>query len=79
MKILTTNFVQCPVKSCAKSGKGFPLRYTNVDLVQKRAEFDPEFMLKLLSKLLWEELVIVFEEVSIVFYFYFYFSCLIRI
>lgn len=64
MKFLTTNFVQCAVKSCAQSSNAFPLKYTECVLVQKEIDFDPEFIANMLVKLDWDALVQVAGELG---------------
>lgn len=64
MKLMTTNFVQCAVRSCAKTSDAFPLKYSEVQMVQQEVDFDPAFLLGLLPRLDWPSLVQVCEEVS---------------
>lgn len=64
MKFMTTNFVQCAVRECAKTSNAFPLQYTDLTLVRQEADFDPEFILNILPRLDWPALVQVAEEVS---------------
>lgn len=64
MKFMTTNFVQCAVRECAKTSNAFPLQYTNLTLVRQETDFDPEFILNILPRLDWPALVQVAEEVS---------------
>lgn len=68
MKFLTTNFVQCAVRSCAKTGNAFPLKYSDLEMVQEEVDFNPQFILNLLPRLQWKELVKVCEEVCIIGY-----------
>lgn len=65
MKFLTTNFVQCAVKSCARSSDSFPLSYAGVELVQQEVDYDPDFIVNILPKLEWNALLTVAKEVSI--------------
>lgn len=64
MKLMTTNFVQCAVRSCSKTSDAFPLQYSEVQMVQQEVDFEPEFLLGLLPRLDWPNLVKVCEEVS---------------
>lgn len=64
MKFLTTNFVQCAVKSCARSSDSFPLSYAGVELVQQEVDFDPDFIVNILPKIEWNALLTVAKEVS---------------
>lgn len=61
---MTTNFVQCAVRSCSKTSNAFPLKYEDVDLVQKEVDFDPQILINLLPRIDWPNLVKVCEEVS---------------
>ncbi|CAN6596299.1 multifunctional methyltransferase subunit Trm112p [Trichomonascus vanleenenianus] len=64
MKVMTTNFVQCVVKDCAKTGNAFPLQYSDVTLVRQEAEFEPEFIANVLPKLDWDALVQTAKELG---------------
>lgn len=68
MKFLTTNFVQCAVKSCAKSGNEFPLTYAvsnpSEDLLLQPTDFDSDFITNLLPKLEWSALVQVAKDLG---------------
>lgn len=61
---MTTNFVQCAVRSCSKTSNAFPLKYEDVDLVQKEVDFDPQILINLLPRIDWPNLIKVCEEVS---------------
>ena len=63
MKFLTTNFVQCAVSSCARTGDAFPLKFSDVQLVQQEVDLDREFVVNILPKLDWNALITVAEEV----------------
>lgn len=67
MKFMTTNFVQCAVRSCAKTTDAFPLKYTDLTLIKQETEFDPEFIANILPRLDWEALVKVASEVCFFF------------
>lgn len=62
MKVLTTNFVQCPVKSCG----GFPLVYRDCELMQlERAEtVDYTLFAALLDRIEWPALVSVMGDLG---------------
>lgn len=67
MKFLTTNFVQCAVRSCAKSGSEFPLKYDvnpAQDLAHQPTDFDPMFVINIVPKLDWQALVLVARELG---------------
>lgn len=54
MKFLTTNFVKCPISTCDKSQKAFPLIYKNCELGKEELEFNPVFVANMLNKLQWD-------------------------
>lgn len=67
MKLLTTNFVQCAVKSCAKSGKAFPLRFSDCEWTNNAEthEYNPLFVVNIMSKVNWAAIIQVAQDVSI--------------
>lgn len=65
MKFITTNFVQCAVRSCAKTTEAFPLQYSDLTLIRQETDFDPEFIVNILPRLDWNALVKVAEEVRL--------------
>lgn len=64
MKFLTTNFVQCAIKSCASSPNVFPLLYQECTLVREETEFNPEFIVHMLERLDWDAVVAVARELG---------------
>lgn len=64
MKLLTTNFVQCTVKSCAGSGNCFPLKYEECELIHEDLEFDPEFIMNTMPKIDWPALLSVAHDLG---------------
>jgi multifunctional methyltransferase subunit TRM112 len=64
MKFMTTNFVQCAVRSCSKTTDAFPLQYTDLTLIRQETEFDSDFILNILPRLDWNALVKVAAEVG---------------
>ncbi|KAI5952102.1 NRC2 [Candida theae] len=64
MKFLTTNFVQCAVKSCQSSTDSFPLKYEECQLVQEEQEFKPEFIVHMLDKLDWNAVISVAKDLG---------------
>lgn len=64
MKLLTTNFVQCAVKSCAGSSNCFPLRYEECELVHQDVEFDPDFVKSIMAKIDWPALLSVTHDLG---------------
>lgn len=57
MKLLTTNFVKCAIKTCDSSTSSFPLKYSNCELQQIEQDFQPEFILNILDRVQWDALV----------------------
>lgn len=57
MKFLTTNFVRCPIKTCATTTKSFPLKFQETQLVQEEEEFNEQFMESMLERLDWDAVV----------------------
>ncbi|KAI9201822.1 uncharacterized protein BJ171DRAFT_196133 [Polychytrium aggregatum] len=55
MRLLTHNMMQCHVKGCTSNN--FPLRLEEVELEQIEAEFNPEFIARLLPKIDYPALV----------------------
>ncbi|KAF6042721.1 hypothetical protein FOB58_005480 [Candida parapsilosis] len=68
MKFLTTNFVQCAVKSCQSSSDSFPLKYEECQLVQEEQEFKPEFIVHMLEKLDWNAVISVAKDWEMIHY-----------
>ncbi len=65
MKFLTTNFIQCAVKSCASSGNAFPLHFKADQLVQQDVEFEKEFIINMLPRLDWSAILSAAADVSL--------------
>jgi multifunctional methyltransferase subunit TRM112 len=64
MKILTTNFVKCAVKSCDSSTSSFPLRYRECQLQQVEQDFQPEFILNILNRVEWDALLAILRDLG---------------
>lgn len=64
MKLLTTNFVQCAVKSCARTTEAFPLKYDECELVHEDLDFDPQFVKNIMLKIDWEALLSVANDLG---------------
>jgi multifunctional methyltransferase subunit TRM112 len=56
MKILTTNFLTCAVKSCKSSPASFPLHFKDAVLERTEIAFNPLFMTNILPRLNWDAL-----------------------
>ncbi|KAF8473361.1 hypothetical protein BDZ91DRAFT_714502 [Kalaharituber pfeilii] len=59
MKLLTVNFLSCPLKSCKTSPKSFPLHFKDVEVVAdpEGAPYNREMLLGLLPRVEWGALV----------------------
>lgn len=64
MKLLTTNFVQCAVRSCASTTDSFPLLYKDCELVHEDLDFDPDFIRNIMVKIDWPALVQVAQDLG---------------
>ena len=64
MKLLTTNFVQCAVKSCSSSSNCFPLHFTECELVHEDLEFDEDFIKNVMVKIDWPALLSVTRDIG---------------
>ncbi|KTW31400.1 hypothetical protein T552_00045 [Pneumocystis carinii B80] len=58
----TANFLQCVIKKCQSSAKSYPLRFENAHIVQKTLEFNPEFLLNIISRVDWKAFILTLEE-----------------
>ena len=52
MKLITHNMLQCHVKGC--STNNFPLSLDQVQIEKMEADFNPDFIKRLIPKLEWE-------------------------
>ena len=53
MKLLTTNFLTCAVKSCKASPLSFPLHFQDAVLERTEIAYNPLFMTNILPRLNW--------------------------
>lgn len=65
MKILTTSFLTCAVKSCKSSPASFPLHYRDAELEVVEMAYNPEFLQGILPRLDWDAVRITAGEVCI--------------
>lgn len=63
MKILTTSFLTCAVKSCKSSPLSFPLHYKDAELEQNDIAYNPEFLINILPRVDWDAVKITASEV----------------
>ncbi|KAL2402998.1 hypothetical protein ABEF93_006614 [Exophiala dermatitidis] len=57
MKLLTTNFLTCAVKTCKTSPLSFPLHFKDATLERTEIDFNPLFMRNILPRVNWDALV----------------------
>jgi multifunctional methyltransferase subunit TRM112 len=65
MKILTTNFLTCAVKSCKSSPASFPLHFKDAVLERSQIAFNPLFMNNILPRLNWDALRMTATELGL--------------
>jgi len=56
MKLLTTNFLTCAVKSCKSSPSSFPLHFKDATLERTEIDFNPLFISNILPRVNWDAL-----------------------
>ncbi|KAK9452683.1 hypothetical protein V1511DRAFT_507181 [Dipodascopsis uninucleata] len=70
MKLLTANFVQCTVKSCASSKDCFPLHFDQqsaempLELAHEDVDFNVEFIANILPRIEWRALITTTRELG---------------
>lgn len=65
MKILTTNFLTCAVKSCKTSPASFPLHFRDAQLERSSIDFNPLFLRNILPRMNWEALQTTANELGL--------------
>ena len=65
MKILTTNFLTCAVKSCKSSPAAFPLHPQSATLSATEVDYTPEFILNILPRVNYDALVVITDSLSL--------------
>lgn len=64
MKVLTTNFLTCPITPCRSSPLSFPLHFRDAELVRTPTPYNALFLRNLLPRLEWAALLSTAAEVS---------------
>ena len=57
MKLLTHNFLSCAAKTCKSSPDSFPLKFEEVELTSLDMDYNPQFLINVLSRVDWAALV----------------------
>lgn len=57
MKLLTHNFLNCAAKTCKASPDSFPLKFEEVELTSVEMDYNPQFLINVLSRVDWPALV----------------------
>jgi multifunctional methyltransferase subunit TRM112 len=65
MKILTTNFLTCAVKTCKSSPTSFPLHPQSATLARSEIDYNPTLLLNLLPRLSFDALSTIATELSL--------------
>ncbi|KEF52596.1 uncharacterized protein A1O9_11439 [Exophiala aquamarina CBS 119918] len=65
MKILTTNFLTCAVKTCKTSPLSFPLHFKDATLERTEIEFNPLFLRNVLPRVNWDALTTTATELGL--------------
>jgi multifunctional methyltransferase subunit TRM112 len=51
MRLLTHNLLQCHVRGC--NTKNYPLRFEDAQIMTEESEMNPDFLVRMLSKIDW--------------------------
>ena len=65
MKLLTTNFLTCAVKSCKSSPASFPLHFRDAQLERTEIDYNPLFIRNILPRVNWEALTTTATELGL--------------
>lgn len=65
MKLLTTNFLTCAVKTCKASSASYPLHFRDAQLEQSPQTFNPQFIRNILPRLDWSALSTTANELGL--------------
>lgn len=65
MKILTTSFLTCAVKTCKSSPLSFPLHYKDAELEQSDIAYNPQFLINILPRIDWDAVRVTAAEVRL--------------
>ncbi|OLL25677.1 Multifunctional methyltransferase subunit trm112 [Neolecta irregularis DAH-3] len=64
MKLLTANFLTCPIKKCSSEPAAFPLRFSDAEIEQLDNKVNPKFILGVLPRIEWTALVTTTRELG---------------
>ncbi|KAJ2162318.1 hypothetical protein GGF46_000809 [Coemansia sp. RSA 552] len=65
MRLFTHNMLKCHVKNCTDPDKQFPLQFKDARLEQIEAEFNGEFLERMLPRIDWPALLKTCKELDI--------------
>ena len=65
MKILTTNFLTCAIKTCKTTTTSFPLHFRDAQLESSPQSFNPLFIRNILPRLDWAALTTTAQELGL--------------
>lgn len=65
MKLLTTNFLTCAVKTCKSSSQSYPLHFRDAQLEQNPQAFNALFIRNILPRLDWTALTTTANELGL--------------
>ncbi len=65
MKLLTTNFLTCAIKSCKSSSASFPLHFRDATLERTEIDFSPLFIRNILPRVNWDALKTTASELGL--------------
>lgn len=65
MKLLTTNFLTCAVKTCKTSPTSFPLHFKDAQLERTPMDFNPLFLSNILPRINWDALSTTASELGL--------------
>jgi len=65
MKLLTTNFLTCAVKSCKSSPASFPLHFKDATLERTEIDYNPLFLRNILPRVNWDALTTTATELGL--------------
>lgn len=65
MKLLTTNFLTCAVKTCKTSPLSFPLHFKDATLERTEIDYNPLFMRNILPRVNWDALTTTATELGL--------------
>ena len=57
MKLLTSNFITCAVKSCRGTEAAYPLQFTDCNLEIIEIDYRPQFIINIMPRVDWDALI----------------------